>query len=173
MKKDNAAEQVRILGISLSSRGFGYAVMEGSNRLVDYGKKTINKDKNARALAHIQKIMIRYQPGTLALLDVNAKGICRHARIKGLHRKVVLLAKPHKIRVVEISGKALRNTLLGNAGGTKHELAELLAKQFTDELASRLPPKRRTFDSEDARMDIFDAVELVVAIRMKMNRAQD
>jgi hypothetical protein len=45
-------------------------------------------------------------------------------------------------------------------------MAELLAKQFPDELASRLPPKRKAWTSEDARMDIFDAVGLAVVFRM-------
>jgi hypothetical protein len=36
-----------------------------------------------------------------------------------------------------------------------------------DELASRLPPKRKTWKSEDSRMDIFDAGALVVAFRIK------
>ena len=46
-------------------------------------------------------------------------------------------------------------------------MAELLVMQFPDELASRLPPKRKTWESEDGRMDIFDAVALAVVSRMK------
>jgi len=57
--------------------------------------------------------------------------------------------------------------LLGNPKGTKQEMAELLAKKFPDELASRLPPKRKPWKSEDKRMDIFDAVALAVAFRME------
>jgi hypothetical protein len=54
-----------------------------------------------------------------------------------------------------------------NENETKQEMAELLAKQFPDELASQLPLKRKTWKSEDSRMDIFDAVALVVAFRIK------
>jgi hypothetical protein len=42
---------------------------------------------------------------------------------------------------------------------------ETLAKQFPDELASRLPPKRKIYKSEDSRMDTFDAVGLAVALK--------
>jgi hypothetical protein len=42
-------------------------------------------------------------------------------------------------------------------------MVELLARQFPDELASRLPPPRKSWTSEDARMDIFEAVGLVLA----------
>ncbi|MEI6076398.1 MAG: hypothetical protein WCS94_12525 [Verrucomicrobiota bacterium] len=53
--------------------------------------------------------------------------------------------------------------MLGNEKGTKQELAELLARRFPDELASRLPPKRKVWMNPDDRMDIFDAVALAVA----------
>ena len=48
-------------------------------------------------------------------------------------------------------------------------MAEMIAMQFPDELASRLPPKRKPWKSEDARMDIFDAVALAVVFRMFCN----
>ena len=153
----------RILAISLSTRGFGYAVIEGSNMIVEYGKKRIYGDKNAGSLAGIEKMIARYQPSLLVLQDVKAKGTRRDKRIKRLHQKVVTLAAEHKTKLAEISGKELRSALLGNENGTKQEMAELLAKQFPDELASRLPQKRRAWESEDARMDIFDAVGLAAS----------
>src|SRR5882672_655611 len=166
MQQNQTTEQFRILTVSLSSRGFGYAVME-ENTLVDYGKKGINKDKNAWSLDHIGKVIARNQPNVLVLQDVNAKGTHRAPRIKALHRKVVVLAKKRKIKVVKISGTELRRVLLGNETGTKQEMAEVLAKQFPDELASRLPPERKLWKSEDARMDIFEAVGLAVVFRAK------
>jgi len=159
---NQTSKQFRSLAVSLSSRGFGYAVMEGDNTLILYGKMIINKDKNVRVLAHVRKMIVRNQPDVLVLHDVNAKGTYRDPRIKALAKKVVALAKEHKLKVAKISGIELRGTLLGNENGTKHEMAEFLAKQFPDELASCLPPKRKLWKSEDTRMDIFDAVGLAV-----------
>jgi Holliday junction resolvasome RuvABC endonuclease subunit len=155
----------RIVAISLSSRGFGYAVMERNRALVDYGKKVVSEDKNAWSLAHIAKLIAVNRPDVLALQSMNAKGTRRALRIKELHRSVVMLVKKYKIRVVELTGTELRNALLGNPNATKHEMAEVLAKQFPDELASRLPPKRKAWASEDSRMDVFDAVALAVAFQ--------
>jgi Holliday junction resolvasome RuvABC endonuclease subunit len=160
MSKNQTSTQFRSLAVSLSSRGFGYAVMEGDNALIAYGKMIFNKDKNARTMVHLEKLIARNQPDILVLPDVNAKGTFRAPRIKELHRKVVALARKHKLKVVKISARELRNALLGNQEGTKQEMAELLAKQFPDQLASRLPPKRKSWQSEDNRMDIFDAVAL-------------
>ncbi len=157
----------RILAVSLSTRGLGYAVVEGENGLVDFGKKRIAGDKNAGTIAAIEKLITRNQPNVLVLPEVNAKTTHRNTRIKKLHAKGVALAKKHKIRVVNISGKQLRIALLGCEEGTKHEMAELLAKQFPDELAKHLPPKRKAWKSEDARMDIFVAVGLATAFVAK------
>ncbi len=68
---------------------------------------------------------------------------------------------------MKIAGTELRSVLLDDAAGTKQEMAELLAKQFPDELASLLPSKRKLWENEDPRMDIFDAVGLVVAVGME------
>ncbi len=108
-----------------------------------------------------------FQPSVLVLQDVNAKGCRRAPRIKALHQRVIALAKKRKCKITLLSGKKLRIALLGDAEGTKHEMAELLAQRFPVELAEKLPPKRRHWDSEDGRMDIFDAVALAVVFLMK------
>jgi len=160
----------RILAVSLSTRGFGYALMEGEKMIVECGKKRFYGDKNAGSLAGIERLIIDYQPSRLLLQDVTAKDSRRHRRIKRLHQKIIVLAAERKLKVSEISRKKLRIRLFGNEDCTKHDIAELLAKQFPDELASRLPQKRQAGDNADARMDLFDAVGLAVC---HLNRPVD
>lgn len=163
---NQTSQRDRILGVSFSTRGFGYAVIEGGITLIDFGKKRIYGDKNAGSLAGIKKVIARNLPDVLVLQDVDKpKGTKRVQRIKKLHRTVIALAKTRKIKVSMFSGKRLRAALLNNEDGTKHEIAELMAKQFPDELAGLLPPKRTVAMNEDARMDIFDAVGLVASLR--------
>jgi RNase H-fold protein (predicted Holliday junction resolvase) len=162
----------RVLAVALSSRGLGYAVMEGQNILIAHGKKVVEgEDKNVKSSTWVEKLIARYQPGVLVLQDVTAKSSRRAPRIKSLHRQIVKSAGKQKIQVKLISGKQVRSLLLGNPKGTKQEIAELLAKQFPDELTSRLPPKRKPWKSEDTRMDIFDAVALAVTFRMISNES--
>ena len=143
--------------------------MEGG-ALLEYRNKVFLADKSANSFTHIKKLIVRFQPDMLVLHDVNAKGTYRAQRIKELHRKVVALAKRLKLKVVKISGTELRRTLLGDPKGTKQEMAELLAQRFPDELASRIPTKRKAWTSENARMDIFDAVELAVVASATLTR---
>jgi len=118
-------------------------------------------------LAKEGQLLTFYRPGVLVLQDVEAKGSRRAPRIKMLNRQMKGVAEKQKIEVKLISGKQLRSVLLGNPNGSKQEMAEMLAAQFPDELASRLPPKRKTWESEDSRMDIFDAVGLALVLRLK------
>lgn len=155
-------KNVRILAVAPLSRGLGYAVMEGPDRLVAHGNKVIIRDKNVRAVAWVEKFIHFYKPDLLVLPDVHAPDTRRAPRIKTLHRKIVALAKKSQLKVRLVSVTQVRAYLLGSAKGTKQALAEALAARFPVELASRLPPKRRPWMSEDPRMDIFDAAGLAV-----------
>ena len=126
------------------------------------GAKGSKNVKNALVVSKIENLMNQFMPEVLVLQDVNAAHCRRVPRIKLLHRQLVGLAEKHKCKAMFFSGKQLRTALLGDAKGTKHEMAEMLAQKFPAELGKRLPPKRRAWDSEDGRMDVFDAVRLAV-----------
>lgn len=161
------SKEFRILAIALSTRGFGFVVMEGEKTIIECGCRVADGDKNAQSIAKVEKLLNSYQPGVVVLQDMEAKGSRRYPRIKRLNRQIEVMAKKQKIPVKLISGKQMRSVLLGNPEGTKHELAEMIATQFPEQLASRLPPKRKPWKSEEARMDIFDAVALAVTLRLK------
>ena len=164
------SKDFRILAVALSFGGFGFVVMEGQKTIIEFGRRVADGDKNAQSLAKMKKLLNFYQPGVLVLQDVEAKGSRRYPRIKTLNRQIKRMAEKHTIKVKLISKKQLRSLLLGNPKGTKQEMAEMLAAQFPDELASRLPPKRKPWKSEDTRMDIFDAMALAVVFRMKRTK---
>jgi len=141
--------------------------MEGQKTLVDWGVKVVKGNKNVQSLVKVEKLMEFYWPDVLMLQDVATKGSRRGPRIKSLNRQIIKMTRKRKLKVALFSGKQLRRFLLGNANGTKQEMAEMIAGRFPEELPSRLPPKRRPWTSEDSRMDIFDAAALVVAFHMR------
>jgi Holliday junction resolvasome RuvABC endonuclease subunit len=160
------SKQVRILAIAPTARGFGYCVME-DEAILECGYKGARGNKNAKSVLKIEKLMNQFLPSGLVLQDVYAEGCYRAPRIKALHRKIVGLAANHKCKVKLFSGNQLRDALLGDVKGTKHEMAELLARKYPVELAGKLPPKRRLWENEDGRMDMFDAVGLAMVFWMK------
>jgi Holliday junction resolvasome RuvABC endonuclease subunit len=159
------SKQVRILAIAPTARGFGYCVME-DEAILECGYKGVRGNKNCKSVFKIEKLVKQFLPSALVLQDVNAAGCRRAPRVKALHQQVIGLAAKKKVKVSLFSGKSLRNALLGDVKGTKHEMAEMLANKYPVELAAKLPPKRRLWENEDGRMDIFDAVELAVVFRM-------
>lgn len=162
------AKQFRILAIAPSGRGFGYCVME-DEVILECGYKGARRNKNQRSVSKIEKLMNQFSPSCLVLPDVNASGCRRAPRIKELHRLVLGLGAQHKCKTTLFSGKKLRGKLLNDEKGTKHEMAEMLADRYPVELAGKLPPKRRAWENEDARMDLFDAVGLAEVFWMVKN----
>ena len=156
----------RILGIAPSTRGFGFALLEGLDTLVDWGVKSVTGDKNHGSIKKVEELIAHYQPDVLVLEDAAAKDSRRAARIRALCRKIVAVAKARKVSVALFSQEQVRRVFFADGQGTKHALAEILAKRFSEELGSRLPPKRRPWMSEDYRMDIFEAVALVLMLRL-------
>jgi Holliday junction resolvasome RuvABC endonuclease subunit len=157
----------RILAIAPSTRGFGFAVLEGQETLVDWGVKTVNSDKNKQSLARVEDLIAHYQPGALVLEDASAKGSRRSPRIRKLSQQIIKMAANRKVSVKLFSRDQVMKTFIADGQGTKHALAEIIAKRFPEELGSRLPPKRKPWISEDSRMGIFDAVALVLILRLK------
>jgi hypothetical protein len=82
---------------------------------------------------------------------------------KDAAKRLITVAERRTLKVATFSQKQVRRVFFGDAGGTKHALAEIMAERFPEELGFRLPPKRRPWMSEDSRMDIFDAVSLALS----------
>jgi len=141
--------------------------------MLECGHKEVRGNKNSQSVYKIEKLLKQFLPSVLVLQDVNASGCRRAPRIKTLHRQIIELAVSRKIKVSLLSGDKLRISLLGDAKGTKHEMAEFLAQKYPVELAGKLPPKRRAWENEDGRMDMFDAVGLAVVFGMKKANQTD
>jgi Holliday junction resolvasome RuvABC endonuclease subunit len=166
---NSTQKQVRILAIAPSSRGFGYAVLESPETLVDWGVKSVRGDKNTESLEKVDELILLYQPGVIALEDT--KGSRRSARIQILSQIIMALTANRNVRSVLLSRDRVRRVFFSKGQGTKFEVAEILARKFPDELGCRLPRERRPWMSEDYRMDIFDAVSLALTFAYSNKRA--
>jgi hypothetical protein len=155
------------LAVAPSNRGFGFAVFEGQSTLVDWRVKTVKGDKNEQTLTKLKALISQYQPAVLIIQDYTAHGSRRSPRIQELGRSMMALGAEQGISVALISERELQKVFFGNRKGTKFEIAKILADRFPEELAARLPRRRKPWMSQDYRMDIFDAVGLNVAFWAK------
>src|SRR6185295_7655920 len=89
----------RILAIAPSTKGFGFAVMEGEETLVDWGVKSVKGDKNTECLVKVDELIAHYQPGVIALQNTSAKHSRRAPRIRTLSEKIIALAAVRNVSV--------------------------------------------------------------------------
>lgn len=159
----HAHHYARILAIDPSTKGFGFAVLEGRGRLIDWGVAELYSRNDKEFLTRVEAIIDRYSPVVVAVEDVLVNQR-RGERAKRRINAVVGYVHLREIHPAIVSFAEVR-TLLGlPEDSTKHETAKVLITSFP-ELESVLPPKRRPWQSEDARMNIFDAVGLAVVGR--------
>ena len=151
----------RILAIDPATRGFGFAVLEGSQRLIDWGVKETKTDKKRRTLKLIGELIEWYRPGVTVLEDTSAQASRRCSRVDSLIEAIVKLAQKNNVKVRRISKLTVKQAFAECPAQTKYEIATAIGKRFP-ELAPRVPPFRKPWMSEDYRMSIFDAVALAL-----------
>jgi Holliday junction resolvasome RuvABC endonuclease subunit len=163
------SKQFRVLAIAPVTRGFGFAVLEGQDTLVNWGVKVVSGkgNKNAKLLPKVEELIAHYQPDVLVMEDASAKGSLRRSRIQRLVPQIIKVAKASKANVKLFSREQVMKLLVPDGQGTKHDLAEIVAGEFPEQLGSKLPPKRTAAMRENYQMGIFDAVGLVMVVRLK------
>ena len=160
--KSQVRNESRILGIDPSAKGFGFAVLEGREILVDWGTKEVSGNKNQSCLEEIEELLKLYRPHLIIVEDCQSRGSRRSRRVKELISQIGRTAKEWGIQVRRVSRLAVKRVFAAWNAFNKHEIARVIAQQFV-ELALRLPPRRRSWMSEDQRYSIFDAVALILA----------
>src|ERR1035438_1516295 len=117
----NKSEHFRILAIAPTTRGVGFAVLEGKDSLVDGRVKTVQEDKNANSLTKVEELIAQYQPGVLVLQDT--KDSRRSQRIRALSQKIAALAETRNVSVKLFSQEQVQRTYFADGLGTKQEPA--------------------------------------------------
>lgn len=152
-------KDICVLAIDPSTRRFGFAVLEGPNRLIDWGVKETKTDKKKRSLKLITELIDCYQPSVIVVEDYEAKGSRRCERVGELINDISKIALKRKVKVRSISREKVKQAFSESGASTKHEIAMAIANRFP-ELTPRLPRFRKPWMSEDYRMSIFDALAL-------------
>ena len=149
-----------MLALYPTSRGFAFALFEGSTNPVDWGVKDVKgPQKNSSTLEAIDKLTDQYEPDAVVLEDTSAKGTRRSARIRRLYTGVARHAAKKKIEVARYSCQEVRETFAPDGAFTKYEIAKTIARQIPA-FAHRLPRFRKLWMSEDPRQGLFDALAL-------------
>jgi Holliday junction resolvasome RuvABC endonuclease subunit len=166
MSQSQATEK-RVLAIDPTSRGFGYAVLEGPERLIDWGVVQVRDDKESACLKRIERLIERYVPDVIVLEDSPRSRRC--ARVRQLIDRIRQLADNKRIPARSFSRSKIRRAFAPFGAVTKSQIAAQIAKLFV-ELAPHLPGVRKIWRSEDGRSAIFDAVSLALTLFHRLQR---
>ena len=158
--------QQRILCLDIRPRSFAFVAFEGPKVVLDWGAKSFRRGVNAVRVPlgiKVARLINEYAPCVLVLERPRTR---KHVRIVEAIRKQ---AKIQKLPIRLLSAKAVDEAFSGS-NDNKDQIASALATQFPD-LLPVLPPKRKTWQSEDYRMSIFDAAALGAAYCERKRRA--
>jgi len=160
----------RVLSIDPSIKGFGFAVMEGPEELIDWGLKIVKGNKNAECLKKVAQLIDHYNPDIIVVEDYQHKSSRRTPRVRRLLKAILALALTKRVKGNSVSRARVRTAFSQNSNGqpTKHFIANEIAKRFP-ELAPRLPRLRKPWMSEDERMSIFDAIAFALTMFQTQN----
>ncbi len=148
------------MALDIRRRSFAFAVFEGPNNLLDFGVRSFRMGANRVRVRPREKLVALFDdfnPSTVVIRGRNADTgnwqsiIDQALRRESIERRVPirLVTRPNVINAF-------------NGSDRKYAIAVALAERFPA-LASKLPPKRKCWQSEDYRMSIFDAAALGVA----------
>ncbi len=152
-KMTDLPEEATILSIDPAARGFAFAVLEAPRYLVDWGLKSVARGGDL--IRKVDDLLSRHEPALLIVEDIAAPGARRQTRARKEIRSVERLALARGVRVARVARLAVLNTFA--PGKSKYEVAVKIAELFPA-LENRLPRRRKAWTTEDARMNIFDAL---------------
>jgi hypothetical protein len=149
-----------VLAIHLQSHGFAYVLFEDWPALVDWGVYDARgADKNARCLERIDSLLTLHTPDLLVLQDMSKTGTHRARRIRELNEEVAELADQRGVLVRTYSRAQVAEHFEEHGAVTKQRIAETIANRIPA-LNLYVPPARKPWMSEHARMGIFQAAAL-------------
>ena len=151
-----------VIAIYFNTRGFAFVVFESSLSPIDWGVKEVRGyRKHARCLVKIVAILDQYQPDVLVLQDTSPRGSLRVRRITKLNAAVAELATGRGMALYAYSRADIWNAFRDVGVSNKHDLAMVVALHIPA-FERYVPPPRKPWKSEDARMGIFDAAALAL-----------
>ena len=145
--------QRRVLALEVVSTSFAFAVLEGPERLVEWGSRDVSSD-TSRFISKLEREAERYRPDVLVIEDpgLSRKGERTRSHLAWAEE----WGSEHGLNVAAISTEAFREYCLALAP-TKQERAEHLSELFA-ELEPFVPAPRKVWEAESKRLTTFVAV---------------
>jgi hypothetical protein len=149
----------RVLAIDLRFQRSGFAIYEGSRRLLDYGTTVVPFERVENSTNRFSDLLKISMPSVIVVKKERWKDMAAHPQAKRLTETLTREAGARGIEIRLLEQNALKATFRNLNCETKAEISASLSRFFPN-LAWQLPPQRRIWDSEHPRQSVFDAIAL-------------
>lgn len=154
-----------MLALDVRSRKVGFVVFEGPDNLLDWGVKSYAPQYGplevtvSKKIGNVLKLVL---PSAIVLRIPSERLVRKNGRIKVVVNTLRKEVRRRSVSLRFLGRQRVKKFFMGRGVTTKHGIASLLAERFPD-LAWKLPPKRKPWQSEAYSMTIFDAAAAGVA----------
>jgi hypothetical protein len=164
----------RLLALDVRISKLGFAVFEGPTSLLDWGVRSFEKSGKELSPSLSERLRVLfafYEPAAIVARSRNYH-LRSHKRTQA---KIMAIIKSesrrHSTRFTIVTVRQVRSAFAKNAEIYKHDIALLVTNQF-EELAWKLPQRRKSYQSELTAMLVFDAAANGMAYFRRQARPQ-
>jgi hypothetical protein len=147
-----------ILGVDPTPRGLAFVSFEDGT-VQDWGTRLVDSAEDA--LRGLDVILLLCGSEVVVIEDVDAPGSVRRPRIRIILRQLADHARRRGIEVVTVPREAVYEAWSARGLTNKYSIAQEIGKEFPD-LEPLVPPPRKHYDVEPAKVHLFDAASLVL-----------
>jgi hypothetical protein len=147
----------RILALDIRAKRFSYAVFETPGTVLDWGTRAYTHGTFENRL---EILCTAYAPSLILVRNV-AELMPRRRLGRAVSVALERFSKRLQVPVRVIEDSTRRQFFAENMRINKYEIALRVATTFP-ELSWRLPPRRKTWQTEPIRQSVFDAASLGV-----------
>lgn len=151
-------ERRSIVAIDVTQKGLAYAFFEDA-RLIDW--QTVRRNDDSDEVAILDRVLDGCAADILVVEDPDDNGCRLGTRARTALRRLARHERARGFSVRLVSRADVREQWSARGRHNKHEIAVAVGEQIP-ELAPLVPPPRRNYDPEAERMNVFDAVALVL-----------
>jgi hypothetical protein len=163
-------KHVLTMSLYLNSRGFAFVLFEGTRSPYDWGVFDVRgAQKDRHVVDKVRRLLRQYVPDVLVMQDTSTAGTPRATRLALLNSELVALAQEFGMPLFTYSRDEIYREFNSIGFANKQMLAGLIAKHIPA-FERHVPPPRKPWMSEDARMGLFDAAALALLFFHKANK---
>jgi Holliday junction resolvasome RuvABC endonuclease subunit len=160
------------MSVYTNSRGFAFVLFEGTLSPHDWGIIEIRGlRKDIQITDKVRRLLDRYAPDVLVMQDMSPEGTRRANRLALLNAALGSMARERGVPVFTYSRAEVYSAFRSMGFANKQMLAALIAKHIPA-FERHVPPPRKPWMSEDARMGLFDAAALALVFFQKAGLEQ-